>query len=446
MKFSPFFYLAIILVLVIYACRKPTYNQTNKKSYASLLENDYESSLKYLDKNKYLKKKSSEILYLMEKGRLQLLAGKYKEAFVNLETASLKLDSWKELKERDVAGGIHTETKTETRFGTISNSSYTKPLAEIFTAPRFKTYRPSHYERLLIHYYKAICLIQLNRIEDAEVEAKQINQLSLNLDDLKNAESFVKKYVSDPFPQMISGIIYELLPDENSAFIAYENAYKKMEDEDTPRIYGNSIPKQLRKDILRLSYRLNFDDRLQQYESHFNDLYRSDSINRSLIVLIDHGIVPYKKEDLSWHHMRNGNLYPGMGNGKNSMRFSKPEFIPSPKKADPVVSVATSVLKTPEKIYTLDYITTQTYNKRFKIESEYYIKKCFRADTVFNQNSLAPTCDTRNWQSLPEYIAYVKLPVDTGWNAMYIKHQSGKTDSLRVYINRRNNFYYYVNQ
>jgi hypothetical protein len=375
-----------------------------------------------------------------------LLAGQYTESFNALEEADNMLDSWDDFPMRDVAGNIHIKHSSDGMFGsTYTGESYYPQLSDLFTSPRRMSYRPTPYERILIHYYKAISLILSNQEEEAEVEARQLELLSDNLDDLKSEEYGASYYVSDAMPQMISGLIYDANLDYNSAFISYENAHKKLSDPKGSFIYGANIPSLLKNDILKLSYLLDFDDRLSNYEKNFNVSYKLDTTPIYAIILIDNGLVPIKNEDYSYYHMRYGMISKGYDTKKNSLLFSKPEFVKAPVGYDTILSITSNIRKQPELLYNPGYFSLKTLNKRFEIETNHYLQEYLKGDSVANSTHQYRHCDTRNWQSLPQTIEYVKIPVDTGLNRILVNHRSGKTDTLSLRIYRKNLLYYLPN-
>lgn len=427
----------LLLISLIAACSAPDYYVTNKKCYEAMLHENYTEALNALDKNRYLTAKHSRVLYRIEKARLLLLAKNYEEAFKNLESADLELDGWDLLKERDIMGAIRVSQRAQSGF-MVSNVVY-KPMRELLKSPRKVPYRPYPYERTMIHYYKAISLLQLNRYEDALIEARKLDELSHSYDDLAPVEPDARQYVSDAWPQLISGILYEVCNEPNHALIAYDNAFKKLTDPGVNAQYGIQMPAQLRTDLMRLSYRLRFDDRLNEYERLFETTYVRDTSLATCIVLVDNGLIPVKRNDRSWYHMRNGAIRKGKDKSKNSRTLSKPEFIHPKVKADPVVAVGT---KQPEIVCNPAHITLKTLNKRYNYEADWYLQKYFKGDSVVSHSNERQDCDTRNWQFLPASVNYVKIAADTGLKTLLIQRQSGRIDTLQLYIRKGNNFCY----
>lgn len=403
-----------------------------------MAKGDYESAITFLDKNRYVNHKHSRVLYRMENARLLLLSKRFNESFLQLEEADKELDGWNNLKERDIMGAIRYQTGYHSG-SVFQTSSVSKPFNEILKSPRKVFYRPHPYERTLIHYYKAICLLQLNRFDDALIEARKLDELSHSYDDLAPVEPEAKRYYSDPWPQMISGILYELCFDPNNALIAYENAYRKWMEPGAASHFGITLPQQLKTDLMRLSYRLKFDDKLTEYERLFGYKYVKDTSLATCFVMIDNGLVPIKREDRSSYHIRNGMISKGYDQSKNSRTLSKPEFIPAHVATDPITEVAS---RKPDMLCHTAHTTLKTLNKRYNYEANWYLNQYLKNDSVVSRNNEHQSCDTRNWQSIPAMIQYVKIPSDTGNLTLYVRRQSGKTDTLKLYIRKGPNFCY----
>lgn len=418
------------------ACSSPDYYITNKKSYEATIKGNYTDALAALDKNKYLTSKHSRVLYLIEKARLQMLSGQYDAAFTNLETAHRELDGWDLLKERDIMGSIRVTRSTQTAFTTFTSSTVYKPLKEFFKPPQKLPYRPGAHERMLIHYYKAMCKLHLQQYDEALVEARQLDELSHSYDDLRFVEPACKNYTSDAWPQLFSGLIYELANEPNNALIAYHNAWNKLCAPEVPSLFGVQAPLQLRKDLLRLSYRLQFDDKLATYEKQFNTAFVRDTSLATCIVIIDNGFVPVKKNDHASYYVRKGTIVRGRDKAVNSRYLSKPEYIWPAIKPDMVVSVSN---QTPEMLYHPAHIALKTLNKRYNAEADYYLSQYMKGDSVESRSKENLVCDTRNWQFIPARIQYLKIPSDTGLQQLYIRRQSGITDTLTMRIRRGNN-------
>src|SRR5690606_16542156 len=122
------------------------------------------------------------------------------------------------------------------------------------------------FEKVTIHYYKALNYFQMGMPNEALVEAKRIN---IKLYELNEKYSENKnKYSEDAFSQILQGILYESTGDINNAFIAYRNA-EEIYGRNNNQYFGVPLPEQLRKDLLRTTKQLGFREEHEHYRKKF---------------------------------------------------------------------------------------------------------------------------------------------------------------------------------
>lgn len=189
-----------------------------------------DSALYHLTKNSYLNKHANLQLLCIERGRILYLSSKYKEAIYWLNKADELSDTWKEIKVRTTNGSIlyinsnRSATDTILNTGLGRTTSFYTTNFNLFKQPNQLKYRSEHYERMIIHYLKAICFMCLNDRDGAIVEAKRLLLLSHQLDDLKHGDIETKTYYPNPFPHYFAGLIFEWANELDDAKVAYEKA------------------------------------------------------------------------------------------------------------------------------------------------------------------------------------------------------------------------------
>ncbi len=269
------------------------YLQTRVNFYSAYRSGNYPLALNELDKIKYLKAKGNKQLYLLEKGRLLQLMGENEKAAKTLNDADELAEGWSNIRPNSSAG--------VTNFSNFSSFNNTQiGLNQIAFEPSSLKYRSEHYERMMINYTKAICYINMGKKDETLVEAKRLLLLSQQLGDLKAKEYNYKNYVKDPFPELFSGLIYEWVGDYSNAFVSYENAYTSYSDNGTEVVYGIKTPKQLQNDLLRLSYKLGYNDKLEFYQNLFANKYEQKNNPSELILFIEDGTIPSRSEDTKY--------------------------------------------------------------------------------------------------------------------------------------------------
>ncbi|MCL5127732.1 COG3014 family protein [Algibacter sp. L4_22] len=421
-----------VIFLCLNSCA--SYNTKSQEFQNDLQQGNTEQALRDIDTNPFLKKKRNSLLYYLEKGKIAYLNNNYElsNSFLN------KADAFIEENKKALSSNV---------LGVVVN-------------PEKETYMGEDFEKIAIHYYKALNYIFLDKQDDALVEAKRIN---LQLQEINDKYPAGKKnrYTSDAFALNLQGLLYEASGDINNAFISYRNAVDLYLD-NKGSFFGTPLPEQLKKDILRTAASLGFTNELHRYESIFETTYIANNTNTEseLILFWENGLVPFKEQ--SYY---NFTILPGNRDGIVSIHneelnltlpipistsygqkgsFSDLDIfnVAFPKYVErkPYFSSAT-ILKDAnpsinfQLVENYDVIAFETLKDRTLREigkvairlgtkkiSEYYLKDK-NADLgallgVFN--ALSEHADTRNWQSLPQSIYYARIPLNKGDNTISV--------------------------
>ena len=244
-----------------------SYHQRSLDYYASLSEGNYARATKSLEANKLLKKPRNRILYLLEKGKLEHLEGRYAESNNSFNEADRLME----------AGGGEAASLVA---GTLLN-------------PMMETYRGEDFEKYMVHYYKALNYLQLGQTEDALVEVRRITlRTQAQEDEVKKG-----RYTQDAFSHILQGLIYEKGGQINDAFIAYRNA-ADLYVRNGQAYYGTPMPLQLKRDLLRMAYLNGFTDQLERYESLVELKFDPAWIREEgeLVLFWEGGMAPVKEE------------------------------------------------------------------------------------------------------------------------------------------------------
>lgn len=408
-------YYLLLMLVVFTACKQKTYYQTNQKALEHLYSGHYEAASSELDKNKYLNESYNAVLLQLEKGRVAHLGGQYEQSNVYLNKADELTDSWDETRHRTIYGtnvAINGNFRTEWIGG--------------FNSVRKLSYRTEDYEKVMIHYLKAINYIYLNKTDEALVEAKRLDLLVQRLKDKKFAEPGYP-FISAGFPHMLMGIIYEYTRDYNNAFIAYEHASTLYSSPDHQSLYGIPAPEQLKHDILRTAKLSGLSDRLEYYEKVFGSKYIPSTGDGDLVVFIENGMIPHKEEKETifkdWYKDKNGN------STLVKMIYTSPVFTAA---ADPCGQPALADKQSypAETLMSFQHYTTQIANKRFDMETTKHMSNAKPSSAATERKNR--NADTRSWQTLPASITYVRMPLQKGNNdiGVYCKGQQTRTISV----------------
>lgn len=431
------------LMLFLFSCS--TYNQQTTQYYNQVRKGDYEAANKSLDKNKLLTKDRNKLLYLLEKGKNyhMLHQPDSSNQYFNLA------DEYMEQAKKNV--------------GDAAVSTFINPMME--------RYKGEDFEKFMIHYYKALNYLYLNKKEDAIVEARRISLQTQQQGDKYNDKA--NRYSKDAFSMIMQGALYESNWDVNNAFIAYRNALEVFESSPNKVHYGVLLPEQLKWDLLRTAYLNGFSSDVDFYERKFNLKYQAKPVSEGgeLLLFWENGFAPIKDQQEFFFALLRGaggvfyfsdpsgqitfpftdaSTINNMGavdlNEFRSIRVTFPKYIPQPtyyKSA--AVSIDNSAAINLELVEDINTLAIQNLKERrlkelgsalsrvaVKKITEYFLrggnKKGESSD--FQQiagsalglyNMLSEKADTRNWQTLPSSISYTRIPLQKGKNVIQLK-------------------------
>ncbi|WP_281987912.1 COG3014 family protein [Aquimarina aggregata] len=418
-----FKYIAFSLIFVLMSCS--TYRGKSDAFQQKIQQNDYSGALKTVDQNSFLKKKRNELLFYMEKGKIAYLDDNYllSNEFFN------KADALIEENKRDVGGKI---------LGVLTN-------------PERQFYKGEDFEKVAIHYYKALNYLFLKDIDEALVEAKRIT-LQLQYLNQKYPEGKKNRYVNDTFALTLQGLLYESSGDQNNAFIAYRNAID-LYLQNGGNYFGVAIPNQLKEDFFRTADFMGFYSEIERYEDLLGISYqRKEEETREAVVFWENGLVPYKDEtsftfsvvpgsDIGFFSVFNEELDLTIplpidysdDVGLDIFRVAFPKYVSRQalfRKASIQIDSVEYPFQLTENYNNIAYKTLKDRTYReignvalrlvTKKTSEYLLKSKdeLSGNLLGIFNAITEGADTRNWQSLPEHIHYSRVPVKQGKNKL----------------------------
>jgi hypothetical protein len=156
-----------------------------------------------------------------------------------------------------------------------------------------RSYVAEEYERVLVHLYEALNYIALGQLDDARVEAGQVD-LDLQAYHDRNPKA---GFTEDAFARYLNGMIYEDLGETSDAMIAYRKAYEAYQG--YQRNYGVAVPPTLKRDLLRLSRAIGLDDEFERYERVFGldaTAASRDPDQGEVVFILSNGLVPIKRQ------------------------------------------------------------------------------------------------------------------------------------------------------
>ncbi|MEQ7798339.1 hypothetical protein ABDJ41_00895 [Pedobacter sp. ASV1-7] len=457
------------LMLFLFSCS--SYNDMIASYYKQISAGNYAEAVKELDKNKLLQKPRNKLLFLMEKGKASHLSGDF-------EASNQYFNEADQLLENGMGGAMDAVV------GTLVN-------------PMTQRYKGEDFEKFMIHYYKALNYVYLNKTEDAIVEARRITLQSQEQGDKFNDKE--NRYSKDAFSLMLQGLIYEHDGDVNNAFIAYRNSaevYLKSKDQ---TYYGIKMPEALKRDVLRMADYNGFAAELSRFEGLFNMKYNKtqSSEGGELIFFWENGMAPVKQQEELFFSLikgSNGDLFfTNLGgtiiipfyheysnsnfslNGVESLRATYPKYVARNSYYSSATLNNGEQTVSFEKAEDINELAFKTLDQRFmkemgkvltrlavKKSAEYALRQSAKGSGKDGKNNslleglgvgmqlyslLSEKADTRNWQSLPANISYTRIPLQKGSNTITLKLKSAsgadETKTIEITGTGKLQFYNY---
>lgn len=441
--FKKIFFLSF-LCLALYSCS--TYYKVNQDFNHNFEQGNLESAQKVLAEAKKLKKSKATSLHYMNQGVVASMLGQYEESNQFFEKAYLFIEDYQK--------------------------NYLNEAVALVSNPMMAEYKPENHEELFIHYYKALNFIKMGQKEEALVECKRMD---LKLQAFAEKYKSDKKYKRDAIIHTLMGLVYDANGEYNDAFIAYRNAltiYK----EDYEKIFGISAPLQLKKDILRTAYLMNFDEELRQYEEEFGIKHKPTPKGSGDVVYFwNNGLGPIKAEwsinfviqrghggavvfanedlGLNFAFQMSDDDYNSSGLGSlGILRVAFPKYeerIPINKTATVRVNGMQYPLELMEDVNAIAFkslqqrmlkeLGTSLLRLGLKKAAEYSVRKENEGlgAVVGIFNAITEKADTRNWQTLPHSIYYTRINLPEGEHSLQLlPERSGNASGLKPVENK----------
>lgn len=423
---------SLLFLLSLSAC--VPYYVKHQQFFAFIRTEQFAQAEQVIASSKKAKKKKNRLLYLLERGHVSFLQGKFSESAAFF----LEADNLSESLRKEIG---------------------TEVLSYIIN-PNVRPYHAESFELVMMHYYHALTFIELGNYESALVECRRMNLL---LQALEEDGEKKRKYTRDAFGHLLMGSIYEATGDINNAFIAYRNAQEIYETEYSD-LFKTVLPEQLKKDIINTARKTGFEADALMFEEKFGFKGSSPSAEEKpeLILFLEYGWGAYKEaSSFDFVFSQNNGMmnfvnpatgiafnYPVSSMSSNDLsnlasvnvfRIAFPRYVQSPaffQQGSVQVNGKTTQVDLAQP---LSEIAVQSLRDRFlkemreallrfalKKAGEYALKQENKdAGAILGiANAITEQADTRNWQTLPAYINYIRIPLSEGLNTVSIKSKT----------------------
>jgi len=295
-----------------------------------------------------------------------------------------------------------------------------------------RAWQGEEFERIMVNLLAAFNYLQMGDLENAAVEARQINQrLQVYTDKLKKYK--VKtSYVQDPFAQYLAGMIQEANGEYGDAFISYRDAWEGYEQ--TARDFGIPAPSSLREALVRAAELSENTEEAAKYRSMFPEIKPPSqkflkSHGRLVLVTSSGGIA--RKYSAKWI-IPDPELdtfviyYPKYGKGTSRTRRIELKVGGKTHKVEVAHNLTALARKSLDEksgqlkaravakaiaMYAAKKVT-KTVAKHAKSEATQVVS--ILANVALNVAELALQADTRSWMTLPDKLGVSSVYLKPG--------------------------------
>lgn len=460
--------MVVLLMPFLYSC--VSYNQRMATYYTQLESKQYDKAMRTLDKTKIIKRDRNKLLYFFEKGKLYHLKKQYdsSNSFFN------KADNF-----------IETERK---KVGDVLKANLINPM--------MTTYLGEDMERFMMHYYKGLNYLYINQTSEAVVEARRITLVNnAQADEFKNKTNRYSKdafamNVQGMLYEAAGDINNAFIAYRNASDVYLKNNKKYygvslpnqlqqdvlrtanlMGFEGEQQQYEKLFNTTLQKDTSNGGYLIVFVERgmapvkreqnfaITQNNNGLSRFYYVDEMGNQIDIPFDFGYYnTINANDTRLQSFRSFRValpyYEVRYNNNNPITLTVNNQTYTSETAEDINAIAVSILKERMLKELANALARQITKKLIEVAAEKSAEEITKNNSkekdekkknekaknagevtglIMNLiNTATEKADTRNWQSLPAYIHYVRVPLQKGENVVKLITSKGKTINLNV--------------
>lgn len=381
----------------------------------SLESGQPENAYTYLQKNA---PKKSDIPFLFELGLVAHYANHFQESNAAFDQAG------------DIAEDRYTK-------------SVSKEAVSLVTSDQMRPYPGSRYERLLSHYYRALNYVYLNQLDGALVECRRATAL-INYFKGENEDY---DFFGAGLLAHLSGVLFEATGEWNDAYISYKQAAEYYRN--AAGKTGVEMPADIGRSLVGLARQLGFADELERYQEQYGKFSPRPENTGELILFYESGYVPPKGEAaltfpiLKTDDVDDEKFVPTLM-GRQGRVYKEVELeyllrvaIPKIDSHRPVFSgIEVSVGAAKAKgmlVEDVENIAIETLNAQrtgillrtlVRTVSKYLLyRKANKENEALGllvnlAGAVTEQADTRSWQTLPNQIFMVRMPLPVGTHTL----------------------------
>ena len=323
--------------------------------------------------------------------------------------------------------------------------SVSKEALSLVTTDKLRPYVGTRYERLLGHYYSALNYIYKGNLDDALVECRR----ATNLIQYFKGEEKEYNFFGTGFLTHFCGMVFEAAGEWNDAFISYRQAEEYYKN--AAAITGVPMPEDVGHSLVRVSRKLGFTEEYERYRKQYEEPAPLPENHGELILFYETGYVPRKREETLTFPILKTDKF-GENDDKDSIKFARTlrtrqGMVVEEIKLEYLVHVAMPTIRSNrprfagvrisveeeiadgvliEDIETMAIETLESERPIILIRTlvralgKYLIfRKAKKENKVLGAvvnlaGVLTESADVRSWQTLPNQIFMVRMPLSAG--------------------------------
>lgn len=231
-----------LLGLLVFSCAHPIRHYARLDQ--CLLQEDYNSALTLIKKNRKAYARPNAALYYLEQGIVAHYASDYEESNQCLAQAESIMDE-------------------------LYTRSLSKEAASFVISDNTIPYKGEDFENALANLFMALNYVKLGLWEDALVEARKVDS-KLSAINGQYGEDRRNVYKEDGFIRFLMGVLYEAEGENNDAFISYGKA-EEIYRTDYLENYGIDPPPFLIENLLISAQALDFHEEVAEIQREYRD-------------------------------------------------------------------------------------------------------------------------------------------------------------------------------
>lgn len=189
---------------------------------------------------------------------------------------------------KDYKGSNEAFELAKAKISELYSTSVTEQAGAVLTNDESISFQGDKFEQVLVHLYMASNYLSLGDIDSSRVE---LLQAQVKMDEWGEPKD------ETPFMRYFSGIMFELLGEEDTATVSYRKAVDAYVN--TKEKHGLNVPIQLKHDLLRMLARMKLWGEYKDYKKQFSlPTYKAPKTKGmgELIVVFGNGMAPQRDE------------------------------------------------------------------------------------------------------------------------------------------------------